>query len=385
MAARQELSHALYKHDAACRVIARLVKERDEAQQAVLDGIDRAKGVQNGTSEGALKDKSDSIDVNGAPSKKRNNDHVENNPILKRGKINDTSVGDLPESISKAIEEKAAALSSNRRKRVISKNLASAEEVGKLHESKSFALHKTTDRGILDLDVNREDTVASAGVDGNIVLMKKGEGKVLRKLSGHTDAVTSIKFVLSKNVYVSGSQDNTVRIWSESSDFKCTSVIKEDIAPVVSINIHPTESHFITSFVNSTWGFYDLERATCVMRAMETSGGSFTSTSIHPDGMLLGTGGSDSLTRIWDLRARKEVMSFTDHEGAIDALSFSENGYFLATAASDGVNLLDLRKSKCIKSIAFEVRSMPSSNLFRNLKLLFSKISYNGKLYQLIL
>jgi pre-mRNA-processing factor 19 len=45
LACRQELSNALYENDAAKRVIARLMKERDEARQGLENGVPAANGV----------------------------------------------------------------------------------------------------------------------------------------------------------------------------------------------------------------------------------------------------------------------------------------------------------------------------------------------------
>ena len=49
------------------------------------------------------------------------------------------------------------------------------------------------------------------------------------------------------------------------------------------------------------------------------------------------------------------MANFEGHSGQISALSFSENGYYLATAANDAcVKLWDLRKLKNFKTIQLE-------------------------------
>lgn len=77
--------------------------------------------------------------------------------------------------------------------------------------------------------------------------------------------------------------------------------------------------------------------------------GGYSAVSFHPDGLILGTGTQDKLVRVWELRTQKNVAQFEGHAGPVLGLSFSENGYHLATAAADGVKLWDLRKLKNIR------------------------------------
>ena len=52
---------------------------------------------------------------------------------------------------------------------------------------------------------------------------------------------------------------------------------------------------------------------------------------------------------------RTNVASFDGHTEAITSISFSENGYYLATAAKDStVKLWDLRKLKNLKTLSFD-------------------------------
>ena len=45
------------------------------------------------------------------------------------------------------------------------------------------------------------------------------------------------------------------------------------------------------------------------------------------------------------------MAKFDGHTGAVSSLSFSENGYYMASAATDGIRLWDLRKLKNFETL----------------------------------
>lgn len=70
----------------------------------------------------------------------------------------------------------------------------------------------------------------------------------------------------------------------------------------------------------------------------------------HPDGHLFAAGGVDGQIKVFDVTSGANAANF-DESGPIQALSFSENGTWLAAVVtgSTSVSIWDLRKSTQIK------------------------------------
>jgi pre-mRNA-processing factor 19 len=266
--------------------------------------------------------------------------------------------GGITPDIVEAMTKHSSTLSKARKKRTISETLATPEEVASLALLGTFPLQKTTQPGILGLDFvsGMESLVVTAGADHTGKVYDRDSNRLVTTLTGHSKKVTDVKFLGGQDTLLTTSADKTARVWKsqgEEGGFASAAILSDHTADITAAAVHVTNDYFITASLDKTWAFYDVATATCLHQVSDpdlTAG--YTSAKFHPDGLILGAGTQDSKVRIWEVRAQKNVATLGHTKGAVTSISFSENGYYLATAASDGVKLWDLRKLLNFKDLA---------------------------------
>ncbi|WVQ97432.1 hypothetical protein IAU59_004545 [Kwoniella sp. CBS 9459] len=339
---RQELANALYREDAATRVIARLMKERDEARTA-LSSIQSTIGFQAAP---AAAEEAPAEDVEMAPE------------------------GALPAEVEAKIMETNAALSSGRKKRKPAPGYSKADQVKSYTQiSHVPSLHATKPAGITALDVAQDgNVVVTGGADKAVQIFDLEASKVLGTLKGHTKAVTHVAFREKEGeprVAISASADKTVRLWGEDDGkWSANGSLTGHKGEINGLAVHPSGSYVAAGSADSTWSLYDIASAQEVVKYAALPGveGSFayTSFAVHPDGVLHGGGTKDGSVRVWDARQSSSLAAtLSSHGSDVNSLSFSENGYYLATSSSADptVKIFDLRKLDVLSSW-----TLPSEN-----------------------
>ncbi|XP_045474308.1 pre-mRNA-processing factor 19 [Harmonia axyridis] len=331
--ARQELSHALYQHDSACRVISRLNKEVTAAREALA----------------TLKPQA-GISTVPQPALAAEAAGIANQPTEQAG---------MSEDIIKKLQDKATVLTQERKKRgrTVPEDLSTQEQIRSFKTLASHpGLHSASVPGILALDIHSQDTskILTGGNDRNATVFNKDTEQVIAILKGHTKKVTNVIYHPDEDLVITASPDATIRIWNVPTS-QTTLLLKVHDGPVTGLSLHPAGDYIISTSEDQTWAFSDIRSGRLLTRVQDENNVALTTAQLHPDGLIFGTGGVDSIVKIWDLKGQNNVAQFTGHLGAITTMAFSENGYYLATAADDAsIKLWDLRKLKNFKSIQLE-------------------------------
>mmetsp|Transcript_66451 Transcript_66451/g.130717 ORF Transcript_66451/g.130717 Transcript_66451/m.130717 type:complete len:560 (-) Transcript_66451:255-1934(-) len=379
---RQELAQALYQHDAACRVIARLMQERDEARQQL-----------------------NSINVQAAPSN-GNSQQPHSSAMNVEEDTHNTSeketLGQLPDAAVEQLVSTCGELSANRkaRKGASAPVPPSKEAIKSLAEQTSHSPHKSEvtcmavlnsfpisevavaaksagKRGKAAAAADNADTddgavVLSGGADKNVYLSQLDSGRVLAKLAGHSKAITAVSLhstasAPASSALFSASADGAVKMWradgTGSGDAgkyrEAWTYSGHEQPPVHSLCMHPS-GKYIVSVGSDGWHFLDIHNDGTFLQGTRNSkfgsdpASAYTCGAFHPDGLILGTGSAAGTLRIWDVRTMENPHSLPGHPStaAMTSLAFSENGYQAASGGADGsVRLWDLRKLTFTQSI----------------------------------
>ncbi|CDO75875.1 hypothetical protein BN946_scf184672.g8 [Trametes cinnabarina] len=331
---RQELSYALYAQDAAQRVVARLIKERDAAREA-LSSVAATMNVEVPAVGG---------DVEMAESAQE--------------------AGGLPAEVLKQIDETHQKLSALRKKRKAPEGYATAEDVKGFAPKHTIpSLHSPSPAGITSLAVSTKNPsqFLTGGNDKVVQIYDRSTDKVIAQLKGHTKKVTHVAFREHQEeptLVLSAGADKIAKVWahdSASGEYIPKATIRTHKGEVTGLVVHPTSTLMALGSTDRTWSLHDLTNFNQVFRSAESEE-PFHSLGVHPDGTLVALGTPGGMIQVFDIRTGALAASLQPEGTApftVNTLSFSENGYHLAAPDSlSSVAVWDLRKPKIAKSIA---------------------------------
>ncbi len=193
--------------------------------------------------------------------------------------------------------------------------------------------------------------VLSGSDDNTIKLWDVNTGEVIRSFEGHTDDVESAVFSPDGQYVLSGSDDNTIKLWDVNTG-ELIHFFEGYTNSVNSVAFSP-DGHYVLSG-NPDWDdtmkLWDVNTGELI-RSFEGHTNSVWSVAFSPDGHYVLSGNGDSTMKLWDVNTGELIRSFEGHVNNVKSVAFSPDGYYVLSGNGDGtMKLLDVNTGKLIRS-----------------------------------
>ena len=266
---RQELGRSLYEHDAACRVIARLIKERDDARQALAEmrpSAPAAPAVPAAASNGGASAAGGSAAAM------------------------EVEATGLSAEASAHIDATHKSLSKGRKKRAMPAGYPDAAALSAYSQVGAIPAAHTAGPTCLDSHAT-QPRVATGGADGSVVIASSSAADGLQKSGGYSSGsqrLSAIKLHPTQDLLLASSHDGTAKLHEASSGtLKHTFAVHA--GPVTGCALHATGDYAVTASTDRTWALVDLNAGSCVLQTRDDAQPlGYSCTSLHPDGLILG-------------------------------------------------------------------------------------------------
>ncbi len=179
------------------------------------------------------------------------------------------------------------------------------------------------------------ERLLSGSSDNTVKLWDVASGECAGTLTGHSATVASVAFSPDGRLALSGSHDNTVKLWDLATG-SCEKTLQRDHSGAVSsVAFSPDGQLALSGSHDNTFSLWGVASGECI-RTFEGFTRIVSSVAFSPDGRLALSGSHDSTVKLWDLATGDCIRSFDGHHTAVFAVVFSSDGRLILSGGSDG-------------------------------------------------
>ena len=152
-------------------------------------------------------------------------------------------------------------------------------------------------------------------------------------LRGHDDFVGSIAFSPDGKRIVSGSDDNTIKVWdAETGDELMT--LRGHKESVKSVAFSPDGKRIVSGSDDKTIKIWDAATGVELM-TLHGHGREISLVAFSPNGKCIVSGSADNTIKVWDAANGAEVMTLRGHKFGVSSVAFSPDGKRIASGSGD--------------------------------------------------
>ena len=192
--------------------------------------------------------------------------------------------------------------------------------------------------------------IISGSSDNTVKLWDAETSTEVMTMRGHTSSVVAVAFSPDGKQIASGSHDRTVRVWDASSGKELMTLIGHQTA-ILSVRFSPDANRIVSGSYDDTVKVWDAKTG---IQAMTLHGLEINSVAFSPDGKQIVSCDVWGEIKVWDAVTGKEETTLRGYgydNGWFPSISFSPNGKFIVSGWGNEIKIWDVTKGTEIMTL----------------------------------
>ncbi|MBW4494032.1 MAG: protein kinase [Oscillatoria princeps RMCB-10] len=178
-----------------------------------------------------------------------------------------------------------------------------------------------------------------------------------RTFEGHTYFVNSVCLSPDGRFALSGSKEKTLKLW-EVATGRCLRTFEGHTGGVSSVCLSP-DGRFALSGSGVTLKLWEVATGRC-LRTFESTGG-VSSVCLSPDGRFALSGSGDKTLKLWEVATGQCLRTFEGHANSVNSVCLSPDGRFALSGSWDEtLKLWDVATGRCLRTFEGHTHSVSS-------------------------